>query len=438
MEWYLALALLMLTISILLIMGTAVAIAFFATNIVFAYLFLGGEVGIVQFVRSMVGAVGNYTLAPIPLFILMGELMFHTGLAGRAIEAIDRLITRVPGRLGVVAVGSGTVFSALTGSSLATVATLGSSLVPEMTNRGYKPALSVGPILATGGLAVLIPPSGLAVILGSLGGISISGLLLGGIIPAIIMSLMFTTYIVTRAIVDPSSAPSYDTPHLSMKERFVPFALHVLPLLLVFVVVIGSMLSGVSTITEASAMGTMATLALAAIFRQLTAQTLMRSLAATATVSVMIFTIIAGSATFSQILAVSGVTSNVLQYLLAFQMDTVTFISLYMAVVLVMGCFLDPIAILMLTLPFFLPLAQQMNINLVWLGILIMIGLEMSFITPPFGLSIFVLKGITPPEITTTAIYKAVYPFILIQIVAIFFIIFVPELATWLPDLIRR
>lgn len=438
MEWYFVVGMIMGTLAALLLIGMPIAVAFFTTNMIFAYFYLGGEVGFVQFVRSTVHSVGNFTLTPIPLFILMGELLFQTGMAARAIDAVDRIITRVPGRLAVVAVSSGTAFSTLTGSSLATVAMLGSSLVPDMTKRGYKPVLSAGPILATGGLAALIPPSGLAVLLGSLAGISISGLLLGGLVPGLIMASFFILYIVLRATFDRKSAPDYELPPMTLKERFTPFLLHVLPLFSVVFVVIGGLISGIATITEVAALGALGTFVLTICYRTLTFETFMRSMFSTMTVTVMIFMIIAASATFSQILAVTGVSREILGNLAAMELTPMTAVMLYLGIVLIMGCFLDPVAILMLTLPFFLPLVQSMDINMVWFGVLVLIALEMSFITPPFGVSIFVLKAITPPEMTTTVIYKAVFPFVLLQLGVIALLMFYPNPITWLPDMVRR
>jgi len=437
LEWYYTLALILGFLALLLAIGVPIAFAFFVVNIVFAFFYLGGEVGFVQFARATVSSVENFSLVPIPLFILMGEMMFRSGLASRAIDAVDRLIIGVPGRLSVVAVCSGTVFSALTGSSLATVAMLGSSLVPEMTRRGYATSMTTGPILATGGLAAMIPPSGLAVILGSLAGISISGLLIGGVIPGLIMAMSFVAYIVVRARIDPASAPNYELPKMTWRERITPFIVYVLPLFSIFVVVIGGILSGLATITEVSAIGAVGTFLLTLAYRRMTFQAFSESMFATTTVTVMIFFIIAGSTTFSQILGVTGATSNMLALLTEFELTPVTFVLLYVAVVLVLGCFIDPIAILMLTLPFFLPLTRTVGVDTIWLGVILMIALELSFITPPFGVSIFVMKGITPPEVTTTSIYASVAPFVLLQLGAIILLIVFPGLVTWLPDLMR-
>ena len=177
MEWYYVLAILLSTLILFMLLGVPVVFAFFAANIVGATIFMGGEKGIAQLVRNAVDATQNFSLLPIPLFIFMGEIMFHTGVAARAIDAMDKLIARIPGRLSLVAITGGTLFSSLSGSTIANTAMLGSTLLPEMYKRGYKPEISIGPIVAVGGIAMLIPPSALAVLLGSVARIPIGDLL---------------------------------------------------------------------------------------------------------------------------------------------------------------------------------------------------------------------------------------------------------------------
>ena len=207
MAWTEALLLLLGLLSGLLLIGLPVAFAFFAVNIVGALVFLGGDAGMSQMIRNAVSALTNYSLAPIPLFILMGEILLHSGVAFRAINAIEKLIARVPGRMPIVSVVGGTVFAALSGSSMANTAMLGSALLPEMLRRGYDPRIAMGPIMATGGLAMLIPPSALAVLLGSLAGMSISQLLIAGVLPSLLMAVLFRCSIVTVCVLAPSLPP---------------------------------------------------------------------------------------------------------------------------------------------------------------------------------------------------------------------------------------
>jgi len=433
MEWYWALLLMLGLLVVLLAVGVPVAFAFFFINFVGAWIFLGGEAGMIQNVRSMVGAVALFALAPIPLFILMGEIMFQTGMAARAIDAIDRLVTRLPGRLSVVAIASGTVFSALTGSSMANTAMLGSTLIPEMMRRGYQPVMSMGPILGTGGIAVLIPPSGLTVLLGSLASISIADLLIAGIVPGILLAVLFVIYVVVRCSINPALAPAYDVPEMDLWQRWRPFLVYVLPLLAIFVVVVGSMLAGIATPTESAALGSVASVIAALGYRSLTWRNLLRSLDQTMRVSVMLFFIIAASITFAQILGFSGATGGMLQLVTSWKLGPYEIMFAMIAVLLFLGCFIEPLSMMMLTLPFFMPLARAAGLDLIWFGVVMLVMLEVSFITPPFGLLLFVMRGLAPPGTTTATIYRAALPYFLLHMVAVALILAFPFIATALP-----
>src|SRR5205809_1869924 len=228
----------------LLFLGLPVAFSFLVINLLGAWLFLGGEAGLVQFARNSVGSVASFSLTPIPLFILMGEVLFHTGLAVKVIDGVEHLIRQVPGRLAVVAVVAGTVFSAISGSTIATTAMLGSLMLPVMLARGYHPTMATGPLMAIGAVDMLIPPSALTVLLGSLSGISISKLLIGGVVPGLVLSLAFVAWIVVRVRVTPSLAPNVELVRHPGFARYKPFLLYVLPLVSIFGVVVGAMAAG--------------------------------------------------------------------------------------------------------------------------------------------------------------------------------------------------
>ena len=237
MEWYEALILLIGCMLLLMAIGLPVALAFFGVNIVGAYLFLGGETGLLQLTRNSLASLASFTLAPIPLFLLMGEILFHTGIAFRAIDAVDKLILRIPGRLSIVTILGGTLFSSLSGSTLANTAVLGSVLLPDMLKRGYHPSIAMGPIMATGGIAMLIPPSALAVLLGSLAGVSITKLLIAGILPGLMMSVLHLGYVILRCYLNPNLAPVYEPENLSLWQRIWPFLKYVVPLFSIFILV---------------------------------------------------------------------------------------------------------------------------------------------------------------------------------------------------------
>jgi len=267
MSWQIASLLLLGGSTALLFAGMPVAISFIAINLIGAFLFLGGDAGLHQVARNSVAAVINFSLTPIPLFILMGEVLFHTGLALKVIDGVERLIRQVPGRLAVVAVVAGTIFSAISGSTIATTAMLGSLMLPVMLSRGYSPVLATGPIMAIGAVDMLIPPSALTVLLGSLSGISISKLLIGGVVPGLMLSVAFVGYIVVRALTRPDLAPATPIESKSGWARYELLVLYVLPLASIFVVVIGAMSAGIATPTESAALGALATMALAAAYR---------------------------------------------------------------------------------------------------------------------------------------------------------------------------
>src|SRR5215510_7944572 len=223
-------------------LGLPVAFAFLVLNVVGAMAFLGGEVGLAQLARNAVQSITSFSLTPIPFFVLMGEVLFHTGVALKAIDAFALIIRRLPGRLSVIAIVAGTVFSAISGSTIATTALLVGLMLPTMLARGSAPRMAMGPIMGIGGVDMLIPPSALTVLLGSLASISIAGLLIGGIVPGLILSATFVGYIVVRAMIDPSLAPNEELPPAQdLWGRWRPFIVYVLPLLLIFAVVVGAM-----------------------------------------------------------------------------------------------------------------------------------------------------------------------------------------------------
>src|SRR5262249_41867486 len=278
MSWQMASLLLLGGSTVLLFIGLPVAFSFIAINLLGAALFLGGEAGLHQLVRNSVVSVTNFSLTPIPLFILMGEVLFHTGLAIKVIDGVERLIRQVPGRLAVVAVVAGTVFSAISGSTIATTAMLGSLMLPVMLQRGYHPTMATGPIMAIGAVDMLIPPSALTVLLGSLSGISISKLLIGGVVPGLMLSAAFVGYIVARVKTKPSLAPPTPIEERTGWAKYKLLVCYVLPLTLIFVVVVGAMSGGIATPTESAALGALATMALAALYRSLTVAALNKAL----------------------------------------------------------------------------------------------------------------------------------------------------------------
>jgi tripartite ATP-independent transporter DctM subunit len=420
-------------------LGLPVAFAFLVLNVVGAMVFLGGEVGLAQLARNAVQSITSFSLTPIPFFVLMGEVLFHTGVALKAIDAFALIIRRLPGRLSVIAIVAGTVFSAISGSTIATTALLGSLMLPTMLARGYDPRTAMGPIMGIGGVDMLIPPSALTVLLGSLAGISIAGLLVGGIVPGLILSAMYVAYIIARATLDPALAPDERADEgVQGAARWLPFATHVVPLVLIFGLVIGAMTGGFATPTEAAAIGAAGTIAAAAIYRGLTFANLMKALTGTVAVSGIILFIIVGATTFSQVLSFSGVVNGLVGLVTGLGLSVNAIVIAMLLILLFLGCFVDQVSMMLITLPFFMPLAQRYDIDPIWFGVLFLICMQLGLLTPPFGLLLFTMKGVAPPAITMHQIYMAAMPYVVMSLVILVLIFFFPVIATWLPAVLSR
>jgi tripartite ATP-independent transporter DctM subunit len=434
MAWYTILALLLGMLLVFMALGMPVVFAFFAVNLIGAWVFMGGEIGVMQLVRNAAESVQSFALLPIPLFIFMGEIMFHTGVAGRAIDAVDRLIARVPGRLSLVAIAGGTIFSSLSGSTIANTAMLSSTLLPEMYRRGYHSSIAVGPIVAVGGLAMLIPPSALAVLLGSVARIPIGELLVASIIPALILSAAFFFYVIVRCSLSPQLAPPYDVARMSWRERVMPFVKYVLPLMSIFVVVVGSIIGGIATPTESAALGAAASLAAAAGYRRLDRRSFRVALAETLRLTVMTLFIICGSITFSQIMAFTQASDGLSSLVTGAGLSPLMVLIGMLGILFFLGCFMDQVSMMMITAPLFMPVAEALGFEIVWFGVLMLMILEVSLATPPFGLLLFVAKG-AAPQTSMHEIIVSVTPFILIVLAVVGLLIVEPELTLLLPRL---
>jgi tripartite ATP-independent transporter DctM subunit len=436
MSWQLASLLLLGGSTVLLFIGLPVAFAFMAINIVGAILFLGGDAGLSQMLRNSAAAVINFSLTPIPLFVLMGEVLFHTGLALKVIDGIERLVRQVPGRLAVVAVVAGTVFSAISGSTIATTAMLGSLMLPVMLSRGYNPVLATGPIMAIGAVDMLIPPSALTVLLGSLSGISISKLLIGGVVPGLMLSVAFVGYIIARATANPALAPATVVEERSGWAKYELLVCYVLPLVSIFVVVIGAMSGGIATPTESAALGALATMALAAAYRALSFDALLKALRGTVGISAMILFIILGATTFSQILSFSGSTEGIVSNILGAGLTPFAILAGMMLLLIFLGIFVDQVSMMLITLPVFMPIVQRLDIDLIWFGVLYLICMQLGLLLPPHGLLLMTMKGVAPKEVTMAHIFRAVVPYVAMSLVLLVVIILVPAIATWLPNVL--
>lgn len=435
MEWFESLALLLGSILFLMAIGMPVALAFLAANIVGAWFFMGGARGVSLLLDNGFGGLTNYALVPIPLFLLMGEIFFHTGLGARMFNAIDRLLGKLPGRLSYVTVLGGTAFSTLSGSSMGSTALLGSLMVPEMTERGYKKHMSIGPILGTGGLAIIIPPSALAVLLATLARIDVGALLLAGIVPGLILASFYVATIWVQTRIDPDAAPAYEVEFLSWGQKLRLLFGDVLPMLSVMVLIVIGMVGGLITPSEAAAFGALGVLILAVLFRCLSWQAMKRSVIGALRVTLMAYLIVFGSATFSQLLAFSGASSGLIRWATSFDLAPIAMLLVMFGVLLLLGMFMEQISMMLLTVPIFFPLAASLGFDPIWFGLIILLALEISFTTPPFGLLLFVMKGVAPRGTTMREIYLSAFPYMGCSMLLVLLLIVFPELALWLTRL---
>jgi tripartite ATP-independent transporter DctM subunit len=434
MEWYTALGVILVSLFVFLIIGLPIAFSFLLVCIIGVFSWWGGSAGLLQLINSIFSSVTTFSLMPVPMFILIGEVLFQTGMASRAIDVLDEWLGHLPGRLSLLAVLGGTVFATLSGSSVAGVATLGSVLVPEMEKRGYKKEMTLGPILGAGGLSMMIPPSALGVILAATAKVSVGEILIAILCPGLLLAVLFAVYIVIRAKLQPSLAPDYELSCIPFRKKVKDLLRYVLPLAIIIFFVTGVIFIGLATPSEAAAMGALSAFILTAIYGKLTWISLKKSIDVTLRITVMMLMIFTGSIAFSQILAFTGVTRGLSQLAASLPMSPLMLLIGMQFIILIMGTFIEALAIIMVVIPIYWPIIETLGFNPLWFATMMLLNMEMAEITPPYGLSLFVMKGVAPPDTTIGDVYKAGVPFLGLQAVVMVLLMAFPSLALWLPS----
>ena len=406
MEWQVAVLIIFSSLVVLMLTGMPIAICFMFINVIGAVLVLGYPAGLDYIIQSMWSSLATFTIAPVPLFVIMGELMFHSGLGGDVVKIVDQWLGRLPGRGSLIAVGSGVILAALTGVSIASVSILGSVLLPQMEKEGYHKSMIFGPILGAGGLAVLIPPSGLAVLLAAIGEISVGKILLAIIGPGLLLAALYSAYIIIRCIINPSLAPVHAAPRVPMREKLANLAYNIVPVAVIIFSVIGFMVLGVATPEEAAASGALATLLVALVQKRMSWLVLKKTIVGSLKVTGMIFLIIAGARGFSQVLAYVGATQAMAQFVLALPVHPLVIMGIMQVVILILGCFMDSAAIILLTMPIFVPAIISLGFDPVWFGAISVLNIEVGLITPPFGVALYTMKAVAPPQVYDERYYQ--------------------------------
>ena len=434
MEWWEAFIIIMGSLFFLMFIGMPVAFTFLVVNVVGAYFFFGGIPGMLQLVIQISESLSTFTLVPVALFLIMGEIMFHSGIGINLLDALDKWFGSIKGRLALMAVGGGVLFSALTGNSMGSVALLGSSLVPEMEKRGYGKPMSLGPILGSGGLAIMIPPSGLAVLLGVVAELSIGKILIAIILPGIIMAVLYAIYIIGRCAIDPKVAPAFKVERVPWSERLRVAFVHIVPVGFIIFMVVGVIFAGFATPSESAASGALATFILALVQRRMNWEVFKKAIIGSLEISVMILLIISGALAFTQMLAFTGATSGLVNTVLSLNVSPIALIGLMLLTVILLGMIMGPVPIMLVTLPVFIPVVEELGFNAIWFAVLYLIAIETGSTSPPFGAGLFVMKGVAPKGTTMNEIYRAAIPFLICDLIAIFLVLAFPVIVSWPLD----
>jgi len=422
----------------LLAMGLPVAFTFLFILLVGSIVLVGSPTGPYAAVMSLYASIGSFSLTPIPLFVLMGEVLLHSGLALKSLDSLSRIIGKIPARLSILSNVGGALFGLLSGSTMASTAVLGTVLTPEMQRRGYHNKMIFGPIVASGSLAMIIPPSNLTVIYGTVAQVPIGPLLIAGIIPGILIAINYSVNILLRVKLNPSLAPNYEVEEIGLREKLRMFMVDLFPLSGIIFLVTGIFIIGVATPNEAAALGALGTVLMAAAYRKLTREVIVKSIQGTVTITTMTLLIIGGSEIFSQLLSYSGLTRAAVELAVGLNLPPFGLMAIMVFIVLILGCIMESVPIIMITVPIFVPIAAYLGWDPIWFGMVILLCIQIGLITPPFGLLLFVIRGVAPKGTTFKDVYNSAYPFVISDLITIGLLIAFPFLATWLPKVLLK
>lgn len=434
MEWYLTLLAGIAILFALFLSGAPIFLAFMVAILVGVYVIIG-PAGFPMFANSILDTTSITSLASIPLFILMGELLFRSGTMDVLFDSIDKLVGKIRGRQYVLVVVLSAVFGALSGVAMAVAAMLGRAIMPGMQKRGYNRDIAAGLIIGGASLAPIIPPSLLAIIVGSLADVSIAKLLVAGVVPGLFIGGIFLVYVFIRIKLNPKLAPETVEGELgtvTLREKLFAIV-RTLPFLIVIFSVMGFIMLGIATPSESAATGVVGALLTAAIYRNLSLKMIWSSLMAAITVSAMILTIMAMSKMFTQLLAFTGATSELVGIVANLGFSSTVMLIIMLAVPFVLCMFIDTIAVILLTIPIYQPVVTGLEFDPVWFWLLFLVNITLGAITPPFGYTLFAFKAVVP-DMSIADVYRATWPFVILFLIGIALIIAFPGIATWLPN----
>ncbi|WP_299982749.1 TRAP transporter large permease subunit [Desulfobacula sp.] len=420
--------------SLILLLCLGVPIAFSLCSIsTIGIIFTWGPKGLLLLFNSAYAESTSFLLLAIPLFVFMANMLKFSGMGDDLYEVVYRWMGNVRGGLALGTVVICAIFAAMAGISSVATISMGLIALPSMLSRGYQKDLAIGSIAAGGALGILIPPSIIMILYGAMAEVSVGKLFIGGIVPGFLMCLIFMLYIAVRAFFNKDIAPAIKE-KFTFKEKLIVLKGVILPIGLVSLV-LGVIYLGVCTPTEASAVGAFGAMVCAFIYKKLTWGNLKQSLWATIKINAMVFWLIIGALAFTNFMAYSEIQGLLKASILSLEYSPWVILIAMQLLFFVLGMFLDPAGIIMLTTPIFVPIIVELGFDPLWFGILFVINMEMAYITPPFGFNLFIMKGIVPPDITMANIYRAIIPFVFLQAICLILVMVFPGLATWLPEL---
>jgi C4-dicarboxylate transporter, DctM subunit len=422
---------LVLIVALFAVLGSGlwIGLSLIAVAVVGMELFTSRPVG-ESMALTMWGATSSWTLTALPLFLWMGEILFRSRLSDSLFKGLAPWLNWLPGRLLHANVVGCTIFAAISGSSAATCATVGKITLPELKKRGYPDNMAIGTLAGAGTLGLLIPPSIILIVYGVAANVSIAKLFLAGVIPGLMLGLLFSAYIVVWSLLRPGRIPAADAGTALRHKLYA--SRHLIPVVLLIALVLGGIYSGIATATEAAALGVAGSLLLSRLDGTLNWQTFRDGLIAGCRVYCMIGLILAGAAFLTLAMGFIGLPRQVAEFIGALQLTPFALLLLLTVFFIALGCFLDGISMVVLTIAVLLPTVQAAGFDLIWFGIFIVLVVEMAQITPPVGFNLFVLKGLTQREVTWIA--RATLPLFVLMMAAVLLTYAVPGVALWLPS----
>lgn len=438
MEWWLALIVFFGSLMFLMALGIPIAFTFLVLNIVGVYFLWGGNVS--QLVLSMKSSIAIFALLPLIFFVLMGSLLAQSGIAGNMIDTVNKCLGRLPGRLSLLAVVTGSIFAALSGSSGGSLALLGGVLLPQMEKYGYKKPMTLGPLMASGGLAIMIPPTNLGVFIAVLAEVSVGDMVVGIIPVGFMLAGIYAAYVIVRCLFQPSLAPVYEVGRFSLGEKIADVVKYVVPLGFIMFLVTGLIFLGIATPGEAACVGCAGSFVLSSCYGGLSRGLIKKTFVSTLRTVVMVLAIMVSAVAFSQLLTFTGASRGMIDFVVGLKLSPLSVVICMQLIVFILGCLMDVTGIIMITIPIFMPIVNAIGFSPLAFIVAYLLNIETAMITPPFGYSLFIMKGIAgavSPKTTIQDVYKAATPFVIFNSLVIFLLSVFPIIALFLPRMVK-